>query len=1237
MANKERTVDLIVRAKDQFSKVLANLQKQQQEIANSGPGNLRKFYTDTTKAIMETEGAIKRLGGEFKALTQTEGDNRAAMGALLIEKMKLQAKAGELRASLAGVRAETQKLTGTQQLGFKAFNATATAMENEAAATRALTAAREAANARLRDMINTRLNTPVKSGFASWSSTAESNVSARQEADMSALMAKAYADRARETALMEQIQGRLNTKVKSGYADWSRYADTITRIAREEERSAAITARKAAIQDRLNNSVKSGYAAWSRSVDGLRAETTAANATATALKKVEVASNGAAAAQTRMAGATAGGRARGDTGGRKGESQDVEMYGLRPYQMVNLGYQVNDVISGLAMGQAPLQILSQQVGQFAQIWPQMMVGLVRSIPQIAALTAVFAPLIAAIARTNAEAQALAEFERQLNSFADGARYTSDALVQITKDFKQLEPFMKAGFEQNQLQGMLNLTNSVASITGDKFEDLAPKIAGAFSGGIGSIRELDKELNFLTASQYEQLLVIEQTRGAEAAAIEGQRLLAAQYASTAAQASGPWSDAWSGLADTWENLVGGMIATGTVSFATDVFNSLGAAIGLVASGLEAVTSLLPDPGTPGQQMASGQTDAQVKILELQQQQNKALRQRDIYLNGGANKAAAMIQTEIDLRAVAIAQAEEELRVLQQRNQATAMAYGPQLPLGPSEEDMKRQAEFLATLEGETEARMNEAAALSMAAQQQAVYVATLEMEARAKEANIEVTQAMRTEVEEGVLAYFRAEAAVKKLADAEKGAAAFTAEHQTESEKMVATISEMEGFIADLTAEYGANYPAVIAASEALARFRAEAASAYGKTVDLTSAAINLRNAMAGLGSFNADLDSQLIRVENQIKSLESGISEVRYNADEMVRKETDALLAAGATPDQIAKAYTELMPKAERLLTLEEQRAALVKSNFDPPKDSGGGGGSEKKDKEREAHEKRVNDLVSYRKALLEQIQLYTDTGNVEEADRLKLILADVNTQTVAAIDNTLAYLRTLSGPEIQAAIANLELMRLEIERGVDDLATKFLPTAESLNEQLSQIGSDAFGALAEAIANGKNVAQSFFDVLRQGIAKFLIAIGEAIVQQAIFNAISGGMAGGGIGGSISGMITGLFHSGGVVGRGAGSGSRMVSPSMFAGAQRFHSGGVLGLGPNEVPIIGLKDEEMLTRDDPRHVLNGGASGGGTNIKNVNVFNPADVMEAALATQPGEKVLINWMTRNARTINGALQI
>ncbi len=42
-----------------------------------------------------------------------------------------------------------------------------------------------------------------------------------------------------------------------------------------------------------------------------------------------------------------------------------------------------------------------------------------------------------------------------------------------------------------------------------------------------------------------------------------------------------------------------------------------------------------------------------------------------------------------------------------------------------------------------------------------------------------------------------------------------------------------------------------------------------------------------------------------------------------------------------------------------------------------------------------------------------------------------------------------------------------------------------------------------------------------------------------------------------------------------------------------------------------------------------------NLKAVNVFNPADVLKEALATAEGERIILNFMTRNSRKIGGAL--
>lgn len=80
-----------------------------------------------------------------------------------------------------------------------------------------------------------------------------------------------------------------------------------------------------------------------------------------------------------------------------------------------------------------------------------------------------------------------------------------------------------------------------------------------------------------------------------------------------------------------------------------------------------------------------------------------------------------------------------------------------------------------------------------------------------------------------------------------------------------------------------------------------------------------------------------------------------------------------------------------------------------------------------------------------------------------------------------------------------------------------------------------------------------------------------------------------------------------------------------------------GLAPNEVPIIAEKGEEVLTRDDPRHLLNGGGSPSkAPNIRQkiVNAIDAPSFLSAALATREGEELILNFMRANADAVRAA---
>lgn len=84
-------------------------------------------------------------------------------------------------------------------------------------------------------------------------------------------------------------------------------------------------------------------------------------------------------------------------------------------------------------------------------------------------------------------------------------------------------------------------------------------------------------------------------------------------------------------------------------------------------------------------------------------------------------------------------------------------------------------------------------------------------------------------------------------------------------------------------------------------------------------------------------------------------------------------------------------------------------------------------------------------------------------------------------------------------------------------------------------------------------------------------------------------------------VAAGLFHSGGIVG--SGGVRRDVPAALFADAPRYHSGGIVA--PGEVPAILKRDEEVLTRSDPRHRFNIGPSRSAEPAINVtmNLHNP----------------------------------
>lgn len=238
-----------------------------------------------------------------------------------------------------------------------------------------------------------------------------------------------------------------------------------------------------------------------------------------------------------------------------------------------------------------------------------------------------------------------------------------------------------------------------------------------------------------------------------------------------------------------------------------------------------------------------------------------------------------------------------------------------------------------------------------------------------------------------------------------------------------------------------------------------------------------------------------------------------------------------------------------------------------------------------------------------------------------------------AAIDQE-TYARAVEETERRKLDASTE-WRDGAVRAVRDYveeASNAARTAEQAVTKSLQAGEDAFVKWA---TTGKLAAGGLFNTMaeealraawRMSVIKPFGGMLEGLFSS-IGSGIAGWFSGGSTGGTTAPVDTGLIleaHSGGVVGHDA-LRRRDVDPGLFRSAERFHGGGLAGLRSGEVPIVALRGEEVLTRDDPRHRFNLARSQNGvTVVVQPTVTNTVPNTQARTETRrgPGGELMID---------------
>lgn len=289
---------------------------------------------------------------------------------------------------------------------------------------------------------------------------------------------------------------------------------------------------------------------------------------------------------------------------------------------------------------------------------------------------------------------------------------------------------------------------------------------------------------------------------------------------------------------------------------------------------------------------------------------------------------------------------------------------------------------------------------------------------------------------------------------------------------------------------------------------------------------------------------------------------------------------------------------------------------------------------DRQRVEDNVNMLLERRRLLLEQIEFAQNQGDATSTQTLLTELTAVDTSLSAAIEKAILFWEAIGGEDARNKILALESLR----NSITQLSQLTEISGKRINDSLVEGGASALDRFAEAVANGQSAVSALRDSFLQFAADFLREIAQMIIKQALLNALTGGKGeggGGGIGGFIATAIGALFHSGGIAGR---SGpSRRISPGWFQNAVRYHTGGIAGLKPNEVPAILEKGEEILTENDPRHIMNGGGAAAAPNIKVVNAIDAGSFISEGLNSSVGESALLNYVRANSTAVKQALGV
>lgn len=318
------------------------------------------------------------------------------------------------------------------------------------------------------------------------------------------------------------------------------------KLATETQRAATLAAQQALAEDRLASAQDRRAAAAERAA---RAST----ATANAAKATTDSSNAAARATANF------------TNEQKKLSGAAEANRMH---MVNVSYQLQDIVVGLASGQRPMTVFIQQGAQLYGIAQMMNISLAGLAKQIAIMSASFLanPIVLMVAALASAALATERYMSMQKDFNKALISTNNYIGQTADNFDRLAESIAGKSGSSFAEAARGMTAVAASgkISAEQFEaisviavkmqrtvgtaveDTVSTYAELAKDPVATLEKLNATQRFLTAEQYRSIVALEKEGKAREAATEAIKLFMAnqnQMAANAEAARGPTVRLW----------------------------------------------------------------------------------------------------------------------------------------------------------------------------------------------------------------------------------------------------------------------------------------------------------------------------------------------------------------------------------------------------------------------------------------------------------------------------------------------------------------------------------------------------------------------------------------------------------------------------------------------------------------------------------------------------------------------